>query len=216
MEECLIASSIICNRYHLMAGYRCCCYCCRCCPFANEDMRATSINLSATNALRWNANVAPQPQTHCHANGFIIQTETPWSDREGMKPGNWPAAHKWPDSTVVWSRCLSQRDCLCMTSVARVICLKRFRPSLTERFIEWVSEPSVLEGDGTRSRCRKDWKRKRGNTSDRQTTILDRNAWLQPLCVGQVWVCYPAECRPQNIVIIITTVTIHLVHLNLR
>jgi len=45
-------------------------------PFANEGMRATGINLSATNACMWNANVAPQPQTYCHANGFIIQTET--------------------------------------------------------------------------------------------------------------------------------------------
>ena len=45
-------------------------------PFANEGMRATGINLSATNARIWNANVAPQPQTHCHTNGFIIQTET--------------------------------------------------------------------------------------------------------------------------------------------
>ena len=45
-------------------------------PFANEGMLATGINLSATNARMWNANVAPQPQTHCHADGFIIHTET--------------------------------------------------------------------------------------------------------------------------------------------
>ena len=34
-------------------------------PFAIEleGMRATGINLSATNARMWNANVAPQPQT---------------------------------------------------------------------------------------------------------------------------------------------------------
>ena len=38
-------------------------------PFANKGMRATGINLSATNARMWNANVAPQPQTQCHANG---------------------------------------------------------------------------------------------------------------------------------------------------
>jgi len=30
-------------------------------PFANEGMCATGINLSATNARTWNANVAPQP-----------------------------------------------------------------------------------------------------------------------------------------------------------
>jgi len=43
-------------------------------PFANEGMRATGIKLSARNT---NANVAPQPQTHCHANGFIIKTRSP-------------------------------------------------------------------------------------------------------------------------------------------
>ena len=32
-------------------------------PFANEGMRATGINLSATNERMWNANVAPQPAT---------------------------------------------------------------------------------------------------------------------------------------------------------
>ena len=40
--------------------------------FANEGMRATGINLSATNTCMWNVNVAPQPQIRCHANGIII------------------------------------------------------------------------------------------------------------------------------------------------
>ena len=48
--------------------------------------------------------------------------------------------------------------------------------------------------------AKKAWKRKRGNMSDPQTTIFDRQACLQPLCVCQVRIYYPAECRPQQIV----------------
>jgi len=49
-------------------------------PFPNEDMRAPGIDLSATNAHTWNANVAPQPQTHRDTNGLVIETETTQSN----------------------------------------------------------------------------------------------------------------------------------------